>query len=150
MKNYLIMGAMLVILIGVFYTYYRVTQNQMTVMRAEISAQSTALEIQERTIDSLQRDITSQSQVIVELDESFRASRARVEELQRRFNQTTAGAPRDFGNLAAERPGLIQGIVNNASRDAMRCIELDSGRNISDYGLSSNEEQRLLETCGIR
>ena len=42
----------------------------------------------------------------------------------------------DIGNLAANKPGLVEKIINKASKNAQRCVEIASGSPLTEEELN--------------
>ena len=42
----------------------------------------------------------------------------------------------DIGNLAENKPGLVEKIINNASKSAQRCVEIASGSPLTEEELN--------------
>lgn len=126
-RLYLIAGAASATVVGMLYFYYTDTQSRLADYAANQEILESSLEVQRTTITVLRDDIARINEVIGNLNDDFSRSREQVQELENKFRQSANGDQRDFGALAAEKPGLVQNIVNNGTQDVLRCFELLSG-----------------------
>jgi phosphoglycerate-specific signal transduction histidine kinase len=87
---------------------------------------------QNAVIEQIRRDNKLIQQSRDELDQVVRAQRQAVNDLRSRFNESSSGASRNFGRLAAARPGMVENIINTASERAIRCVEIASGSELTE------------------
>lgn len=85
-------------------------------------------------VDELQRQYERIQEQYENAQRQFREIRETNEELRERLGR------HDIGALAEVRPGLIENIINNASKEATRCFELLSGAPL-------NQKERNAETA---
>ena len=138
-KVYLIMLALLGAATYAAYYYYNDTQAKLAQYAANQARLEIALETQRAATAALQQNIQVMQTTVRTLNQQFADSRRTVQDLERRFNETSAGQQRDFGALAAARPGLVQTIVNTATQDVFKCFEQISGANVeTDSDLYKN------------
>ena len=96
-------------------------------------------------IDQMQRD---QREIIAARDEMQKLISRQsdeIDELRSTFNESADGSERDFGELALAKPGLVENIINRASTDALRCLELASGAQPTQEEIDEN----ILTECNI-
>lgn len=129
-KWYLIGAGIVVAAIYAGYYYYTDTQARLAEYAANQARLEIALTTQKAATDALRENITTMQTTVRTLNQQFADSRRTVQELERRFNETSAGAERDFGALAASKPGLVQRIVNSGTQDVFACFEQLSGANV--------------------
>lgn len=98
----------------------RLTANNATLTANNAQLES-AIATQESTILALQEDFQEITQIQAETQQSFSRSRDRVRELENRLGR------HEIGFLASQRPGLVENIINDATKDASRCFEIASG-----------------------
>lgn len=111
-----IVGVLGVVLI-IGFGYYQYKSN-IKLQAQNYNLQATVVETQFR-MDT----ILSQAEKIVEVNAKLMKNERELNQslfdLSHKFNKNG----RDFENLARRKPGLIQPIINNATRDTFRCIE---------------------------
>ena len=123
LRVYIIMFAAFAAFAGVAYWYYQDTQEALQRYAANQSRLQVALETQQITNEQLIEDVAAIGVIVTELNEDFAASRAQVKELENKFDESANGDKRDFGELAAKKPALIQKIVNTATQEVFECFE---------------------------
>ena len=126
-RVYLIMFAAFATFAGVAYWYYQDTQKALQTYAQNQATLETSLLLQRQATESLQRDIVVMQSTITQLNDAFAQSRQRVNELESKFNTSANGDARDIGELAEQKPALVERVINNGTRDVNRCIELLSG-----------------------
>jgi len=70
-----------------------------------------------------------------------------IDSLRNRFNTTASGEIRDFAQLAAQKPGLVENAINNGSADAMRCMELASGAKPTEEERDATTKSQANSIC---
>jgi ABC-type bacteriocin/lantibiotic exporter with double-glycine peptidase domain len=84
-------------------------------------------------IEQMKQDVAAIQQANAELQQQNERQRRDVETLNSKFSK------RDFGALAAEKPAVVEKLVNRGSRNALRCMELAAGAPLT-------EEERAAKT----
>jgi septal ring factor EnvC (AmiA/AmiB activator) len=138
-RLYIIAGAALTALGLALYVYYIDTQNRLQMFASNQKVLEISVDQQRETITELTEDIQRLLATIADLNQSFSESREAVRKLENKFNQSANGDERDFGELAAEKPALIEKVVNSGTQDVFRCFELLSG-DTADLEELDNEE----------
>lgn len=109
----------------------------------------------------LKDNIKSQSDLIASIQEDMRAIQATNKELQDqaakhaeevkaltdKFNVNAKGEARDFGALAASKPGLIERLINRGTVNAMRCLEIASGAELTEKELNAKLTSEINREC---
>jgi tetrahydromethanopterin S-methyltransferase subunit G len=92
----------------------------------------------------LEGAVEEQKQVIEKQAEDFRKIRdtlTKLEEVNKKLEQDKADlsnrlGKHDIGNLAENKPGLVERIINGASKSAARCVEIASGSPLTEEELN--------------
>lgn len=92
----------------------------------------------------LEGAVEEQKQVIEKQAEDFRKIRdtlTKLEEVNKKLEQDKAElnerlGKHDIGNLAENKPGLVERIINGASKSAARCVEIASGSPLTEEELN--------------
>ena len=92
----------------------------------------------------LESAVEDQKQVIEKQAEDFRKIRdtlTKLEEVNKKLEQDKADLSKrlgkhDIGNLAENKPGLVERIINGASKSAARCVEIASGSPLTEEELN--------------
>ena len=77
-------------------------------------------------LEQMKQDVAAIQQANAELQQQNEKQRRDVETLNSKFSK------RDFGALAAEKPEVIERLVNRGSKNALRCMELAAGAPLND------------------
>ena len=92
----------------------------------------------------LEGAVEDQKQVIEQQAEDFRKIRNtlnKLEEVNKKLEQDKADLSKrlgkhDIGNLAENKPKLVEKIINGASKSAARCVEIASGSPLTEEELN--------------
>ena len=92
----------------------------------------------------LESAIEDQKSVIEQQAEDFRKIRStlnKLEEVNKKLEQDKADLSKrlgkhDIGNLAENKPKLVEKIINGASKSAARCVEIASGSPLTEEELN--------------
>ena len=92
----------------------------------------------------LENAVEDQKQVIEQQAEDFRKIRNtlnKLEEVNKKLEQDKADLNKrlgkhDIGNLAENKPKLVEKIINGASKSAARCVEIASGSPLTEEELN--------------
>jgi len=68
--------------------------------------------------------------------------------LDNKFNKTNAsGKKRDMGDLAIARSGTIEKIINKASGNATRCVEIATGAPLTEKEENATKKSQINPEC---
>lgn len=100
-----------------------------------------ALADQQTTIEALQRDFQIQSEILNNTNQEFQDARDQVTRLRDRLSD------HELGFLAANRPGLVERIVNNATDDIGRCFEIAAGSPLTVDEINATLKSQINSEC---
>ena len=148
MKSWIFIGILLSVMGGAAYYYYTTTQErieQLARNNATLVSQNKQLfdanQTNLDTIDKLQESYAEVERMYNELQDEFQVIRAQNRELAAKFEG------HDLTALAIAKPELIEKIVNSASVDALRCLELLSGSPLNKKELAATDEKSFNNEC---
>ena len=95
----------------------------------------------------MQEDIKTIQETNSRLQNLTEEQKREVETLSRKFSQDAKGNPRDFGALAAERPELVERLVNRGTKNAMRCLEIASGAPRTEAEINAKTSSEINKEC---
>jgi len=110
----------------------------------------------------LEQSINSQKEVIAQQKEDFEnileANKKltalnltldkELKALDDKFNKTNAsGKKRDIGALAIERTKVIEKIINRASKNAQRCVEIAMGAPLTEKEINATKKSEINSEC---
>ena len=130
------------------YYYYSTTQTRIeTLTRNNATLVSNndqlnnAVNENLNTIDELRNSYQLMADQYKEIESKFQDVRSQNNELRQRLGK------HDIGALAVAKPELVQNIINNASANAARCLELLSGVPLNDNELNATTSKEFNSEC---
>lgn len=96
---------------------------------------------QQRTIAGIHEDLSRQQQILTDTLSNFAASRNRVRALEAQF------AKHNIGFLAANKPRLVENIINNATNEINRCFEIASGAPLTQEEINATLPSQINSEC---
>ena len=110
----------------------------------------------------LEEAVASQQEVIAQQKADFEtimAANAKLQEtrdilkqelqnLDDKFNKTNAsGKKRDIGDLAVNRPSSVERVINRASDNALRCVEIAMGSPLTEKEINAVKPSEINSEC---
>ena len=141
---FVVMGA----LGGVFYWYYNDTQEKLAILHENNAKLEIATQIQTDAIESLEEDVAKANVLRKQTEEQFAVARAQVNDLEDKFNKTSALlGKRDIGTLAQAKPKAIARIVTKGTKNINRCFEIVSGSQLTEKETNAEKPSQLNSSC---
>jgi len=137
-------GAMalgMLILCGAFYWYYNDTQERLAILNENNAKLETAVAISEETVSTLQADFAAMAAENQKLQTEFQAINDRNKALENRLSR------HDIGAAAVARTTATEKVLNNASKNVMRCLEIISGAPLLESELSATKPSEINPEC---
>ena len=114
------------------YMYVKKLQKDNLTLKINQSKLETAIEDNNAVIEQQTKDLKKIRSTLSELDEVNKKLQADKDNLSNRLNK------HDIGNLAENKPGLVEKIINKASDSAVRCMEIASGSPLTEEELNGS------------
>jgi hypothetical protein len=105
------------------------------------------IEKQQQLIAQMQKDVAEIQSINVALANEADRQRAEMRDLVDRFNVNARGEARDFGAIAAARPGVVERLVNRGTANAMRCLAIASGAAHTEAELAAKISSEVNREC---
>jgi predicted nuclease with TOPRIM domain len=96
---------------------------------------------QSMLLDAMKKDITQIQETNKLLQEQNEKQKKDVENLSKKFDG------KDFGALAAEKPALVERLVNRGTVNAMRCLEIASGSPLNEKEKNAKSPTEANREC---
>ena len=112
------------------YLYVKKLQKDNLTLKINQSKLETAIEDNNAVIEQQTVDLKKIRSTLSELDEVNKKLQADRDNLNKRLSK------HDIGNLAENKPGLVEKIINKASDNAVRCMEIASGSPLTEEELN--------------
>ena len=92
-------------------------------------------------IEQMKQDVAAIQQANAELQAQTAKQRQDVETLNSKFSK------RDFGALAAEKPAVVEKLVNRGTKNALRCMELAAGAPLTEAEKAAKTPMEANREC---
>lgn len=131
---------------GVAYVYKLKADN--AILKENQIKLEEAVNEQQQVIAQQKQDFESILKANKELNELNATLNEEVKRLDDKFNKTNAsGKKRDIGDLANAKPGLIEKIINRATENANRCVEIAMGSPLTEKELNATKNSEINSEC---
>ena len=114
------------------YLYVKKLQKDNAILKVNQIKLESAVEDNNKVIEQQTADLKKIRSTLSELDEVNKKLQADKDNLSDRLNK------HDIGNLAENKPGLVEKIINKASDSAVRCMEIASGSPLTEEELNGS------------
>lgn len=149
MKSWIVIGILIALMSGAAYFYYSSTQakiEQLLTNNAVLEENNKQLDTANNenlnTIDNLQFYYQQSEDQFNQLQSEFQNIREQNQELRERLGK------HELDVLAAAKPNLVENVINNASKNALRCFELLSGAPLIEKERNAKNEREFNSECG--
>ena len=112
------------------YWYVQKLQKDNAILKANQVQLETAVADQKNVIEQQTNDLKKIRSTLKEVEELNDKLQADKDSLNKRLSK------HDIGNLAENKPGLVEKIINKASDSAARCVEIASGSPLTEEELN--------------
>ena len=125
-------GLVLVLLAGAGggYLYVQKLQKDNATLKANQIKLESAVEDQKAVIESQAEDFKKIRSTLTRIEQENNKLKKDKQDLSKRLGK------HDIGNLAENKPGLVERIINGASKSAARCVEIASGLPLTEEELN--------------
>ena len=125
-------GLVLVLLAGAGggYLYVQKLQKDNATLKANQIKLESAVEDQKAVIESQAEDFKKIRSTLTKIEQENNKLKKDKQDLSKRLGK------HDIGNLAENKPGLVEKIINKASKNAQRCVEIASGSPLTEEELN--------------
>ena len=112
------------------YLYINKLQKDNATLKSNQIKLESAVEDQKAVIDSQAEDFKKIRSTLTKLEQENEKLQKDKQDLSKRLGK------HDIGNLAENKPGLVERIINGASKSAARCVEIASGSPLTEEELN--------------
>ena len=125
-------GLVLVMMAGAGggYLYINKLQKDNATLKSNQIKLESAVEDQKAVIDGQAEDFKKIRSTLTKLEQENAKLQRDKQDLSKRLGK------HDIGNLAENKPGLVERIINGASKSAARCVEIASGSPLTEEELN--------------
>jgi predicted negative regulator of RcsB-dependent stress response len=140
-KVYLILAAVLGAAGFAAWKYYEYTQNQIKIYAENAARAETVAQANQAALEQTQADLIAVREQFNEVSRKFAAAESRVEALEEKLSEHEL----DF--LAASKPGLVENIIDKASNNVLRCLEIASGSPLTEDEINATKRSEINSEC---
>ena len=131
---------------GVAYMYKLKADN--AVLKENAIKLEQAVSSQQAVIDQQKNDFENILKANKELNALKLTLQNELKALDDKFNKTNAsGKKRDIGDLALKRSKTIEKIINRASDNAQRCVEIAMGAELTEKEINATKKSQINSEC---
>lgn len=140
-KIYVIVGA--VVAAGAFglWKYYEYTQNQIRIFAENAAVAKQAQAQTQSALEQTQRDLVEVRNQFTIVNTKFNQASQRVDNLERKLSEN------DINYLASRRPGLVENVVDKATVNVLRCLEIVSGSPLTEDEINATKPSKINSEC---
>ena len=107
-----------------------------------------AVSSQQEIIEQQKQDFESIMNANKKLQETKEILSQELANLDDKFNKTNAsGKKRDIGDLALNRPSSVEKVINRASDNALRCVEIAMGAPLTEKEINAVKPSEINSEC---
>ena len=107
-----------------------------------------SVESQKAVIEQQANDFKAILVANQELEKTNKTLAAEFAALDKRFNKINGrGEVRDLGDLAVKRTKPIERVINNATKKAMRCVEIAMGAELTEKEKTATKKSEINSEC---
>jgi predicted negative regulator of RcsB-dependent stress response len=140
-KVYLILAAVLGAAGFAAWKYYEYTQNQIKIYAENAARAETVAQANQAALEQTQADLIAVREQFNEVSRKFAVAESRVEALEEKLSEHEL----DF--LAASKPGLVENIIDKASNNVLRCLEIASGSPLTEDEINATKRSEINSEC---
>ena len=107
-----------------------------------------AVASQQEVIEQQKADFETIMAANAKLQDTRDILKAELQNLDDKFNKTNAsGKKRDIGDLAVNRPSSVERVINRASDNALRCVEIAMGAPLTEKVINAIKPSEINSEC---
>jgi len=131
---------------GVAYVFKLKADN--AILKENAIKLENAVSSQQAVIDQQKKDFDNILQANKDLNALKLTLTKELEALDDKFNKTNAsGKKRDIGDLAVNRPESVERVINRASDNAVRCVEIAMGAELTEKEINATKKSEINSEC---
>jgi len=143
--------AMLVIMLGGLaggVAYVMKLRADLAISEANNAKLESAVSDQKAVIEQQLKDVEAIRSAMAEQNALNEKLNASIQDLSDKFNKVNAsGEKRDIGNLAEQKPKLMQRAINKGTKNALRCMEIAMGAELTEDEKNATKKSQINPEC---
>lgn len=139
--------AVIVIFIGAGFWYVTNLKADLATSEANNQKLKDSVDKQQEVIDRAYKDIEEIKSINGSLMEESKRQQEELKALNNKFSVNAKGEKRDFGAIAAEKPKVVQRLINRGTKNAIRCLEIASGAPLTEEEKNAKLSSEINQEC---
>ena len=123
------------------WKYYTYTQQQILIYATNAAQAEQAAIESDAAMKAIKQDLEQVQKQFNEVSKEFAQAQSRVDTLEKKLSK------HDLGQLAQAKPGLVEKIIDKASSNVMRCIEILSGAPLTEEEINVTKKSKANNEC---
>ena len=140
-KLALVMFVLMCAMGGAGYWYYTDTQERIQILTENNVKLETAVQTNEQALAAQTAAFQIMQEENAKLQVEWKALNDRNRSLENRLSR------HDIGASGVAKPGLTEKVLNNATKNAQRCLEIFSGSPLTEKELSATKPSEINNEC---
>lgn len=140
-KKYIILAGILGAVAFGAWKYYTYTQNQIRIFAENAAVAKQAQAQTQAALAQTQQDLAQVREQFNVVNDKFNAAEQRVDNLERKL------AENDINYLASQRPGLVEKVIDKATVNVLRCLEIASGSPLTEEEINATKRSQINSEC---
>ena len=123
------------------WKYYEYTQTQIRIFAENAARSELVASETQAALDKTQKDLEQVKIEFKRATQAFESAAKRVDVLEKKL------AEHDIDYLAARRPKDVEKIIDKASDNVLRCIEIASGSPLTEDEINATKPSKINNEC---
>ena len=123
------------------WKYYTYTQQQILIYATNAAQAEQAAIESDAAMKAIKQDLEQVQKQFNEVSKEFAEAQSRVDTLEKKLSK------HDLGQLAQAKPGLVEKIIDKASSNVLRCIEILSGAELTEEEINVTKKSKANNEC---
>ena len=141
LRKYLIIAGVLGAVGFGLWKYYTYTQETIRVYAENAARSEMAQAETQAALEQTIKDLEKVQEKYNQVSADFNSAKKRVDGLQDKLKE------HDLPFLAEQKPGLVEKILDKASKDMLRCLEIISGNPLTEEELNVTTKSKANTQC---
>lgn len=133
---------------GGAYAYVKKIERENDTLQDTVSKQEAVIGDQQDVIVQQAEDTNDIRTAYKDLEKTNKELSRNLDQLRQKFYKINAsGERRDLGALALNKTGLVEKIINKATSNSFRCIEIATGAELTDDEINATKRSEINPEC---
>ena len=130
------------------FVYVKTLQSDLATSEANNAKLQDSVAEQKAVIEQQAKDFKAILAANKELEDKNRVLNTELKNLDDKFNKVnSSGEKRDLGKLAEQRTKVIEKVINKATDNAMRCVEIAMGSPLTEKEENATKKSEINPEC---